>query len=267
MSERSVIDWIRKRAPNFGQGVRIGIGDDCAVYTPQPGEELVFTTDFTIEGRHFTRDDFTPREVGYKALARGLSDIAAMAATPRFALISLAVPAEDFIQPFFLGLFALARKYKITIAGGDLSQSDKVHCDVVVCGTAPKGKAMLRSGVKPGDFLYVTGPLGVWKKRPIPRLDLAAILLQNAHAAMDITDGLSQDLDRLLIASGLTCEITATPPIHRGATLEDAWHNGEDYELLVASPKLLSKPFHQIGIAVAGKPGSPLPPRGWDHFR
>ena len=84
---------------------------------------------------------------------------------------------------------------------------------------------------------------------------------------MDITDGLSLDLDRLLVASGLSCEISADPPVHRGATLEDAWHNGEDYELLVASPERLPKPFHQIGIAIPGKPGSPVSPRGWDHFR
>jgi hypothetical protein len=75
------------------------------------------------------------------------------------------------------------------------------------------------------------------------------------------------DLDRMLIASGLTCEITAAPPVLRGATLEQAWHFGEDYELLVASAKPLGKPFHEIAVAVAGKPGSPLPPKGWDHFR
>lgn len=257
MSERGLIDWLQKRAPRTA-----GLGDDCAVYQPKPGEDLVFTTDFTIEGRHFTLPDYSPREVGYKAMARGLSDIAAMGAEPRFALCSLAIPDESFAKPFFQGLF----QHKVVLTGGDLSKSDKVHVDITVCGAVPKGKAVLRSGVKPGDRIYVSGPLGIWKKKPKPRLDLIPVV-RKASAAMDITDGLSMDLDRLLIASGLTCEITAAPPIHKGATLEDAWHRGEDYELLVASRKPLGKPFHEIAIAVAGKPGSPLPPKGWDHFR
>ncbi len=266
MTEREIIAWIAKRAPNFGKGVRVGIGDDCAVYRPATGEDLVFTTDFTIEGRHFTQPDYTPREIGYKALARGLSDIAAMGATARFALVSLAVPEAGFVKPFFGGLFGLARKHGVTIAGGDLSQSEKVHCDIVVAGVVPAGRAVLRNGAQVGDILYVSGPLGTWKKRPQPRLDLAAIVRRDASACMDITDGLSMDLDRLLRASGVTCEITAPPPVMRGATVEDAWCRGEDYELLVASPKRLPKPFHEIGIVVAGRPGSPLSPKGWDPF-
>ncbi len=258
MSERSLIAWLEKRAP-----LTAGIGDDCAIYQPRPGEDLVFTTDFTIEGRHFTLPDYTPREVGYKAMGRGLSDIAAMGATPRFALCSLAIPDESFAKPFFQGLFA----HKVVLIGGDLSRSDKVHVDITVCGAVPKGKAVLRSGVKPGDRIYVSGPLGTWKKKPRPRLDLADTLRRYASAAMDITDGLSMDLDRMLRASGLTCEITGAPPIARGATLEQAWHHGEDYELLVASPHPLPKPFREIAVAVAGRPGSPLPPKGWDHFR
>jgi len=258
MSERSLIDWLRARAPHTS-----GIGDDCAVYTPKPGEDLVFTTDFTIQGRHFTLPEYTPREVGYKAMARGLSDIAAMGGEPRFVLCSLAIPDEAFAKPFFQGLF----QHKVVLVGGDLSKSEKVHIDITVCGAVPKGKAVLRSGVKPGDRIYVSGPLGIWKKKPKPRLDLVEVVRRHASAAMDITDGLSMDLDRMLVASGLTCEITAAPPVHRGATLEDAWHRGEDYELLVASPKPLGKPFHEIAIAVEGKPGSPLPSKGWDHFR
>ncbi|WP_035957761.1 thiamine-phosphate kinase [Bryobacter aggregatus] len=267
MNEREVIDWIQKRAPNFGNGVRVGIGDDCAVYRPTAGEELVFTTDFLIEGRHFTQPAYSPQDAGYQALARGLSDIAAMGATPRFALVSLAIPEVAFVKPFYAGLFGLARKYQVTIAGGDLSKSDRVHCDIVVAGSLPAGKAVLRSGARPGDYLYVSGPLGTWKKKPVPRLDLAERVRRDASACMDITDGLSMDLDRLLRASRVTCELTTPPPVRRGATLEDAWHHGEDYELLVASPKRLGKPFHEIGIVRKGRPGSPIPPKGWDHFR
>jgi thiamine-monophosphate kinase len=267
MTETAFHAWLARRAPNFGAGLRLGIGDDCAIYRPQAGEELVFTTDFTIEGRHFTRQDFTPQQAGAKALCRSLSDIAAMAAKPVFALLSVAAPAEDpkYLQAFFSGIFSVAKKYQVSIAGGDLSRSDRLHCDVTVCGSVPRAKALLRSGAKVGDRLYVTGPLGVWKKRITPRLDLAEFLRNKANACMDITDGLSTDLDRLLRASGVTAELTGAPKIHRGATLEAAWHHGEDYELLVASPHDL--PFTQIGVVVAGRPGSPLPPRGWDHFR
>lgn len=256
MSERTIVDWLTR------QKWTAGIGDDCAVYRPKAGEDLVFTTDFTIEGRHFTLPDYTPAQVGYKALARGLSDIAAMGAEPRWALISLAMPDEAFARPFFRGVFT----HKVPLIGGDLSRSEKVHVDVTVCGAVPRGKAVLRSGARPGHVLSVSGPLGVWKKRPRPRLDLAPVVLRHASAAMDITDGLAMDLDRLLRASGVTCELTAAPPVHRGATLEQAWHAGEDYELLVASPKPLGPPFHEIGMVVAGRPGSPVPPRGWDHF-
>lgn len=267
MTESAFHAWLQRRAPNFGQGLRLGIGDDCAIYQPQKGEDLVFTTDFTIEDRHFTRAEFTPQMAGAKALCRGLSDIAAMAATPVFALLSVAAPAEDpqYLKAFFEGIFRTARKYNVSIAGGDLSRSDRLHCDVTVCGSVPRGKALLRSGAKTGDSLYVTGPLGIWKKRITPRLDLAELLRNKANACMDVTDGLSTDLDRLLRASGVSAELSAAPKVHRGATLEAAWHHGEDYELLVASPHEL--PFQKIGVVVAGKPGSPLPPRGWDHFK
>ena len=267
MTEAAFHTWLQRRAPNFGKGLRLGIGDDCAIYRPEKGEELVFTTDFTIEDRHFTRKDFTPQMAGAKALARGLSDIAAMAATPVFALLSVAAPAEDskYLKAFFEGIFRSARKYGVSIAGGDLSRSDRLHCDVTVCGSVPRGKALLRNEAKAGDWLYVTGPLGIWKKRITPRLDLAPLLRNKANACMDITDGLSTDLDRLLRASGVTAELTGAPKIHRGATLEAAWHHGEDYELLVSSPHEL--PFQKIGIVREGTPGSPLPAKGWDHFR
>jgi thiamine-monophosphate kinase len=267
MTENQIIAWIQRHAPNFGSGVQVSIGDDCAVYRPSAKEDLVFTTDFTIEGRHFRFPDSPPREAGHKALARGLSDIAAMGATPRFALISLAASNLAVIKPFLQGVFALAKRFEVTIAGGDLSFSQALYCDVTVAGVVPKGKAILRSTARPGDTLYVSGPLGIWKKKPVPRLDLVPVLRRHATAAMDLTDGLSTDLDRLLRASEVTAEITAAPPVHRGATLHQAWHEGEDYELLVASKHKLPAPFHAIGKVLAGRPGSPLPPKGWLHFR
>jgi thiamine-monophosphate kinase len=270
MTERALIAWIRERVPRFGSRVRVGVGDDCAVYRPKAGEDLVFTTDFTIEDRHFTWRDYKPHEAGWKAMARGLSDIAAMGARPEFALVSLAANSECNLKGFFSGLIRCARQYKVTIAGGDLTESTRLYCDVTVAGSVARNEAILRSGAKAGDFLYVTGPMGLWKKKPIPRLDLRPTLLRYASAAIDLTDGLALDLSRLLEASNLAAEISSDPPIDAGATLDAAWREGESYELLFASPKRLKFPC--IGRAVPGKPGEILRDgrvinaSGWDPF-
>ena len=267
MNERELVRWLERNAPRFGTELKLGIGDDCAVYRPKAGQELLLTTDFTIEDRHFTLAYSTVEDAGWKALARGLSDVAAMGGTARFVLVSLAVPNADVARKFFRGLFRLARRFEVSLAGGDLSHSEKILCDVTVGGVVRQGRAVQRSTARVGDRISVSGPLGTWKKKPLPRLDLSALVARRASAAMDITDGLAMDLDRLLVASGVTAEITAPPPVMRGATLEQAWHHGEDYELLVTSAKPMPPPFVEIGVVVAGKPGSPVPPVGWDYFR
>jgi thiamine-monophosphate kinase len=274
MTERELVSWIQKRAPHFGQrvpnGIKVSIGDDCAVYQPKPNEDLVFTTDFTIEDRHFTWKDYKPIDAGYKALARALSDLAAMAATPEFALVSLAARDECIVKGFMSGIFRCARHYNVTIAGGDLSKSDRLYCDITCAGRVPRGKAILRSGAKPGDYIYVTGPLGLWKKKPIPRLDLAPLLRKNATAAIDLSDGLLMDLERLLIASNAAAELSAPPQVQRGASLEQAWQEGESYEMLFTSQRRLA--LHRIGQIVTGAPGKitgenlPNQPAGWDPF-
>ncbi len=270
MTERALIAWIQARVPHFGTRVRLGIGDDCAVYRPPAGHDLVFTTDFTIEERHFTWRDYKPHEAGWKAMARGLSDIAAMGARPEFALVSLAANTECNLKGFFSGLIRCAKHYQVTIAGGDLSESPRLFCDVTVAGSVPRDRAVLRSGARVGDYLYVTGSMGTWKKKPVPRLDLRATLQRHAHAAIDITDGLALDLSRLLEASGLAAEISADPPLDAGATAAAAWHEGESYELLFASSRRLAFPV--IGRVVAGTPGQILrdgraiTPAGWDPF-
>ncbi len=266
-----------RRIKAGSKGLVLGIGDDAAIFRPRPGQDLVFTTDLFIEGVHFRPEALTAAEIGSRALARSLSDIAAMGAKPRLCLVSLALaPWTDdrWFAAFFRGLLALARKHGVTLAGGDLSHLSKVVCDVMVCGEVPKGKALRRGGAHPGDIIYVSGPLGGWRHRPHiePRLALGRKLIGKATAAMDISDGLALDLHRLCLASKAAAALDREPPRLPGATLDQALHDGEDYELLYTAPGGLRVPGHPIGSIVEGKPGritllgKRLPPSGYDHF-
>jgi len=170
--ELALIDQIRAtQASGAGKhSVVLGIGDDCAILRPPRGHELLVTTDFTLEGRHFRRDLHPPESVGHRALARGLSDLAAMGARPLAAFLSLALPAEmlatrtgrEWLARFFAGLNALAALHHVPLAGGDTSESPSRHiqADIVLVGSAPAGRALRRGSARPGDALYVTGHLG-----------------------------------------------------------------------------------------------------------
>lgn len=272
----------------------LGIGDDCAIYRPRGSrEDLLLTTDLLIEDVHFRRATHHASDVGWKCLARGLSDIAAMGGDPRFCLVSLAVAdgAEArWVNDFYRGLLL----HGIALAGGDLARAAKVTCDIVVCGAVPRGRALRRDGARPGHGIYVSGALGgsalglakgsgkAWKQhlRPEPRLALGRFLREHLHAsaAMDLSDGLSLDLRRMCEASGVQAEITA-PPVYTGATLVQALHGGEDYELLFTVPSRVKVPqafeglpLTKIGVMRRGKgttvrlDGVPLQPLGWDHF-
>ena len=274
MNELALVEKLRSMAGS--KGLVFGIGDDCAIFRPVPGEDLVFTTDQFIEGVHFS-PSLKPAAIGERALARSLSDIAAMGAEPRFCLVSLAIPGKDldrWVLAFFRGLLALARKYKVTLAGGDLARSRKIHCDVMLCGSAPRGRALRRDGARAGDSLWVSGSLGKpWDRRIEPRLTLGRSLVGRATACIDISDGLALDLHRLCIASRVAARVDDLP-IANGSTRDRALHGGDDYELLFTLPPLVSGPrgTTRIGNIVAGKPGvlefqnRPLAPRGYDHF-
>ncbi|MBV8865482.1 MAG: thiamine-phosphate kinase [Acidobacteriaceae bacterium] len=298
MREAALIEFIRRlSSKNCPRNAIIkGIGDDCAILRPRANQDLVFTTDFLLEGRHFELATHTAADIGYKALARSLSDLAAMGSEPLFCLVSLAIPralASSWSKRFYRGFLALACKYRITLAGGDLARFDRVLIDVMCCGRVPRGKALTRSGAKPGDSIYVTGELGAsahglsvlrgpfWRRhlRPEPHIE-AGILLRRlgASACMDLSDGLSLDLARLCRESQVSAELSAIPVAH-GATLEEALHGGEDYELLftAASKKKIpahldSLPITQIGIITPGNPGRirfddrRLDAKGFDHF-
>ena len=300
--EREFIERVqRKLRPRRGAGIVLGIGDDCAIFRSR-GEDLLFTTDLLIEDVHFRRATHRAADVGWKALARGLSDIAAMGGVPRFFLLSLALPdwaGEAWVDGFYRGLLLLAGRTGVTLAGGDLAHSATLTCDIVVCGSVPRGQALRRDGSRPGDAIYVSGRLGgsalalaqaaplrtgaAWRRhlRPLPRLALGRFLRERlrASAAMDLSDGLSIDLARLCQASNVSAAIEA-PPRFRGATAEQALHGGEDYELLftvaptTAVPAAFEgTPLTRIGSMRRGAPGrvllqgAPLAPLGYDHFR
>ncbi len=276
MNEIALVEWIRKNAASpKSRDLILGIGDDCAIFRPRAGEDLLFKTDPVIEGVHFTTA-MPANAVGERALARSLSDIAAMGGEPRFCLVSLALgpkQGEAWLKNFFRGLLKLARPTNTVLAGGDLSHSNReAHADVMVCGAVPSGAALRRDGARPGDLLYVSGRLGKPWDRPIqPRLALGVKLRGIATSCMDLSDGLSLDLPRLCQASGVGAEIE-TVPVTKGATLERALHGGEDYELLFTLPPNKRAPAGttRIGTIVRRKDvlfkGKPLKPAGYDHF-
>jgi thiamine-monophosphate kinase len=185
--ELALLQRIRLRAAHAPTPeLRLGIGDDCALLRLAPGEELAVTTDLSIAGRHFRLDWHPAESVGHRALARGLSDLAAMGARPVAAFLSLALPPElvqnskarsaasarrdsprgpqaelgSWLDRFLDGFFALAQSHQLPLAGGDLSESPLAVADVVLTGAVSQGRALLRSGAKPGDLIYVTGQLG-----------------------------------------------------------------------------------------------------------
>jgi thiamine-monophosphate kinase len=298
--EMEILETVRRRAGLApGRGLVLGIGDDCAIYRPRGSrEDLLFTTDLLMEDVHFRRHTHPAAAVGHKALARGLSDIAAMGGVPRFCLLSLAVAEradQHWIAGFYDGLLRLARRTGTPLAGGDLARAAKTACDIVVCGAVPRGKALRRGGARAGDAVYVSGRLGgsalglatgkgrAWARhlRPEPRLRLGVFLRERigATAAMDLSDGLSLDLRRMALASGLEAHIEP-PPLFPGAGLEQALHGGEDYELLFTArprpavpPRYAGVSLTRIGTMRKGKAGAvylsgrPLAPLGYDHFR
>ena len=310
--ELEIIAAIRRAAQSRDSRVRLGIGDDCAILRVPRGHELLVTTDLSLEGRHFRRDWHTARAVGHRTLARGLSDIAAMGGEPMAAFLSLALPKAmvhtRWAAEFMDGLLGLARAAGVTLAGGDTAESSGgVIADIVLTGSAPAGMALRRSGAKAGDFLFVTGALGgaaaelaMLAKRPRgfakavsgahlfpqPRLAVGMALRKRkiATACIDVSDGLSTDLAHLCAESKCGALVDAgVLPVHAAASLEQALHGGEDYELLFTArastrvPKTIAGvAVTKIGVMVKGRGVKmveangkkiALKAQGWEHFK
>lgn len=281
MNEFELIRRFTAPAPKRGAGVVLGIGDDCAVLRPPRGELLLATVDAVVEGVHFD-GRFAPADVGWKALAVNLSDLASMGARPLWALCALAVPpgAEPRrLAAVGRGLAACARRHGIALAGGNVSRAAELSLTVTVVGSAPGPRVLRRDGARPGDLLLVSGSLGdaalglapgapralaLRQRRPAPRLALGRALGGIASACIDLSDGLAQDLGHLCAASGVGArvELARLPrsPAYRRAVrgAADPWAaavcGGEDYELCVAVPPArLAR-----ALAAARRTGTPL---------
>lgn len=288
----------------------LGIGDDAALLEA-PAGWLVATCDALLAGRHFAPED-DPADVGWKALAVNLSDLAAMGARPRHALLALNLPEADgeWLERFLDGFLAIAHEHGVALVGGNLARGD-LSITVTLLGEVAAGRALRRDGGRAGDRLWVTGALGAaaaalaslrrgerpppdWRARldrPVPRVSAGLALAGLAHAAIDLSDGLLADLDRLCTASGTGAEIdlSALPFAPGLEALGDddrlafALGGGEDYELLLALPPGLdprpqladSLPITAIGTLTA-EPGirlrdargalRPVGAMGFDHF-
>jgi thiamine-monophosphate kinase len=287
--EKSLINRIRRRAAH-GSEIITGIGDDCAVLRVPRGHELLVTTDFSLENVHFRRAWHAPDVVGWRCLTRGLSDLAAMGGEPRAAFLSLALDRDTpqaWVNRFFDGLLKAARRFRTPLAGGDTAQSDGgIQADIVVVGSVPQARAVLRSGARPGDKIYITGALGgsaagleqlqKGKARskdyerhfyPVARLQEGQWLRRRGlvSAMIDTSDGLSTDLQHLCEESGVGAivqsaliprAIVGCPKKH--VSIDLALHGGEDYELLFTSSqkvpaRLKDVPITQIGQITPGR--------------
>ena len=277
VKERSLIRQIRRMAAaSVNSSAKMGIGDDCAILRLKPGNELLVTTDLCIENVHFRRAWHPEAAVGHRCLTRGLSDIAAMGGEPLACFLSLGLPADlpqAWITGFLRGLLALAKRYKVQLAGGDVSSAPQITADIIVTGQVPAGTAILRSGASPGDRIYVTGNLGgsaatlkqlfAGKKLkpersnphfyPTPRIEVGNYLRKKrlATSMIDISDGSSVDLTHICDESGVAAVLsTGKIPIAKTADLELALHGGEDYELLFTAGKHAKVPSRIAGVAV-----------------
>jgi thiamine-monophosphate kinase len=312
-----------------GHSGALGLKDDCALLAPTPGCELVLKTDPVVGGVHFLLDD-DPADIAWKALAVNVSDLAAKGAAPRIYLMALSLPeapTRDWMARFAEGLGAAQRAFGIVLAGGDTDRTPgHFSIAMTVIGEVPAGGMVRRAAAQAGDVLYVSGTLGdaalglalrldgglatrlglgadeaahaVGRYlRPQPRVALAEALRTHARAAMDLSDGLMKDLDRMCRASGVGAEakiseLPLSPAVRRSlaadaARIKDVVAAGDDYEILAAVPPVACTAFEaaasragiavtRIGMITCGNEvrvldaeGVPLSPQrtGWDHFQ
>ena len=279
--EFETIALFTRALPVKGPGVLVGPGDDAAVLRPPAGEDLVATVDAVVAGVHFDRRA-TPADVGWKALAVNLSDLAAMGARPLAALVALGLPRairSETVRAIARGLGACARAHGVPVVGGNVTRAGALSVTVTVLGAVEPGRAVLRSGARPGDLVAVTGTLGDAalglrsgaeaalarrQRRPTPRVAAGLALAGLVRAGIDVSDGLVQDLGHLCRASRVgarigVSELPLSAAYRRAARrLLDPWApalgGGEDYELVVALPPALLA----AARAAAARAGAPL---------
>ena len=263
ISEDELLTAIGRVLSGTGREVLVPVGDDAAVVRRGAGD-LVLSTDALVEGTHFDRAMSTPRDIGYKAIAASISDIAAMAASPRYALCALTLSDDvdaGWTMELFGGMREASDEFACTLIGGNLARGADVTVAITVTGEVARGAAVRRGGAKPEDVVVVTGTLGgaaagrrlarrgaPWTEdeldaihhheRPAPRVGEAPVLARNGATAMiDVSDGLARDLVRLCEASGVGVRLDpATVPAHPAAAEGEALGGGEDYELLATMP-------------------------------
>lgn len=320
--EFDLIELIRQRTAQPRDDVRLGIGDDAAVLAVPAGQELAVAIDTLVDGVHFPRGT-AAADIGWKALAVNLSDLAAMGASPAWALLSLSLPSADsgFVEGFVDGFAQLAQPHRLALVGGDTTRGP-LTISVAVHGFVPPGKALTRSGARVGDVVLVTGTLGDAAaglhalqqpardddgrnsaraflierlNRPTPRLAAGIALRDQAHACVDVSDGLLADLGHVCVASGVGAEIdaallprsSALLGLYDDATaLQFALSGGDDYELCFCVPAShvaqvqadlsrlgggatrIGRIVAGEGVRVRGHDGTWLDigASGWDHF-
>lgn len=296
LGEFRFIETIAKGCINHKSVVK-GIGDDAAVVRLSKDLFLLFTSDMLIENVHFKRSQ-PAHLIGHKAIACSLSDIAAMGGTPRYALISVALPKDlssSFACNIYKGMRRTAKKFGLSIIGGDTNSADKIIIDVCICGIARERKFVLRSSARKGDRIFVTGTLGGSQSgrhlRFTPRIKEARFLIERypLHAMIDVSDGLISDLGHIIEKSkkGAIIYSESIPVSPDAESLNDAYYTGEDFELIFTVGKTHAKdlkkhwPFKKVKLTCIGEitgPGSGLlikdekgrleKPKGcgWRHF-
>lgn len=277
--EFDYIRWIQSQS-KAAEGVVVGPGDDCAVVRAS-GDLQLITTDMLMDGVDFKLGEVEPRRIGRKAMAVNLSDIAAMAGVPRTAVVSVALPigpgTRSLAEELYRGLDEMASRFNVSIVGGDTnSWQGPLVISVTVHGEVTDRGYVTRAGAEAGDWLFVTGPLGGSLRGHhldfTPRVAEALALNERVKlkAMIDISDGLTADLQHILDESGCGANLTHVP-LNEGVTLEQGLGDGEDFELLYAvSPRdgATLPPEWKIGECTSNGlflNGNVLSPRGWVH--
>ena len=264
-NELTAVEALVRRLPPAPAG-EVWIGDDAAVLRAPHGV-LLLAADTVVEGVHADLSVSTVADLGYKALARNVSDIAAMGGEPGHAVVSVVGPPDTDLGALYRGLAEASDTYACPVVGGDLANGPVLVVTVAVTGHVT-GDSVRRSGARPHDVLYVTGPLGAsaasgWRRRPRARVEEGqAARRAGATAMIDVSDGLVADLNHLAEASGVGYVLGGVP-VAPGATEHQALHGGDDYELLFTGPPDLPVGT-PIGTCTADR-SQRVPSEGWEH--